>query len=228
MKNIRLKKTSQLYYDKYQFCLDFYFDELACIRQMPTDVAEIAYHVSRVWQYRKSMSKTYNYAGWWGRKQVISDSQVDLLINFATHVVTNADNKLVNCGQGGYLYSNDLQWLEFMSTQPGVGMSCFSKVDVVYPKGSVVLKKSLFSHRSYFRDQTISKDHKFKLGRFMLNQGDDIRLSPSLFQFLIKDKHTYLARNCFFDHNNIGHVAMLALMLPGVVRKTVTILVLNK
>ena len=69
----------------------------------------------------------------------------------------------------------------------------------------------------------MSQDQKDQLRSFLFNQHGHVRLSPALHEWLA---HSYTATQDYFfvDYNSANWITMLALVQPGLIRKTMQII----
>ena len=81
--------------------------------------------------------------------------------------------------------------------------------------------------RSYFRETRLTAEEKQSIGQFLLNQ-PGIRLGKGLKDWIEQEYARYSSkytRDYFFvDHDNHSWLTMLALVRPGLIRRTVQII----
>jgi len=87
---------------------------------------------------------------------------------------------------------------------------------------TVLLKHPRHAWRSYFRQQLITAEQKHNLIKFLTVQAN-VRLSPSMKWFLTSSHQTRVFDYFFVDHDDSSLLTMLALIMPGLVRRTLPI-----
>ena len=95
----------------------------------------------------------------------------------------------------------------------------YSKAVIDRPKNTIQLKKPQHKFRSYFKITKITSEQKDMLINFLNNQRAGIRVSPALETWITGKFHR--TQDYFFvDHDEISWLTMLALVHPGIIRKT--------
>ena len=91
------------------------------------------------------------------------------------------------------------------------------------PKNSIKLRESKFTHRTYFRPTKLTAKEKASLANFFITQQDNIRLSPAAEGWMLTPM-TRTQDYFFMDHTGDSWLVMLALIRPGLFRKTLEII----
>jgi hypothetical protein len=98
----------------------------------------------------------------------------------------------------------------------------FTEAVINKPRDVVLLKNPKHTHRSYFRYKKITQQQKHNLVKFLENQQNFVRLSPSLLDWL--DNRFFRSQDYFFiDHDGVNWLTMLSLVCPDIIRKTMQI-----
>lgn len=135
---------------------------------------------------------------------------------------SNAPFKLVTSVDHAWVYSNDTSLIKTLSEDYELKYKVYTEAIVDRPKDTIKLKNPTHAQRSYFRTLKLTPQSKDTIANFFANQ-TDIRLSPSLQTWLTED--FYRTQEYFFiDHTGDSWLLMLALVKPGLIRKTVTII----
>jgi hypothetical protein len=232
---VNTRKSDRLYFNKYQYCLSFRLDRATCLRNLGKDhVISVSDHVTE----RFMMQNPYSWqvVNRTPHRDDISEQAFRQRILDDLIVVARALEpcleimRLAVSGNHVYLYSNNLDTLQELLT-----ISLFTQnaklcqVEINRPANTVMLRKSLYLKRSYFREQWINTKHKEALKNFLTRQ-DDIRIGPGLNSCLHNINNisyrgeTLMQRYFFFDHNSDSTSVMLELIAPGTIRRTVPVL----
>ena len=102
-----------------------------------------------------------------------------------------------------------------------------SEVNVTHPKNTIGLKNPRHKFRTYIRSHKPTQDQINSLKAFVTAAGDDIRVSPSLRDFLTKQRYMWMQDHYFIDHNEMSMTTVLALLNPKLIRKTMPIVQVN-
>lgn len=133
--------------------------------------------------------------------------------------------KLMISGSWAYVYSDDLDFLERLSLLEYTNYPSLKKITVNRPKGTVLLKNSAHSLRTYFADIWLTANEKESIVAFLTSQAD-IRLSPALDRWC-KNNTLWSQRNHFIDYSLASFPLSLQLINPRLIRKTMTIIEVN-
>lgn len=236
LQEVKIRHSDRLYYDRYEFCLAFYLDNLSTMRSPfgPVEVFKDAVR-ERFENRRVNMLRhgQRNIGGSWRTVQnpeFMNEAELNRLLAFADVLVPMIDHcKLVVFGNHGYIYSNDIVLLKQFVRADVITPVKITQIAVTRDRQVIALKSSDHTHRSYFRDRTLTDDEYTNLRNF-LSQRTDVRFSPALRDWL-KDLHTvnvwgrqryirrYTQRHWFVDHD-AGMPLMLELVVPRLIRQT--------
>ena len=146
------------------------------------------------------------------------------LHEFAEILMTSSSEfKLVVSVDQGYVYTNDLGLLDVLDNLPFLNYKSFSQAKVDRPRDTICLKRSNHQFRGYFRTINLSADEKNHLCRFLASQGNNVRLSPALQQW-VAQPFNRTQDYYFVDYDSATWLTMLALVRPGLIRKTMQII----
>jgi hypothetical protein len=129
-------------------------------------------------------------------------------------------------GGVAYIYGNNLDFLTGLTDSDYIHSPEITEVYLNRPRDTVMLKKSNYQYRTYFRDCNITPENRQYLHNWIRNQ-QDIRVSPGLQEWLTNNWRN-LYSNYFFDHNDIRLTQMLGLILPRALKATKTIVIAAK
>jgi hypothetical protein len=158
----------------------------------------------------------------WGNP--ILASQLENLLTIGRLLKTSSEPyKHISSYDWMYIYTNDVALLEAISQSPAVTDSKYSQAVVDLPSDVVVLKHSKYQYRTYFKSKWVSADASVRVSNFLLDRTDCYRFTPGLKYMLQTRKQMYFRDYYFVDHNGPSDMLMLALVCPGIVRKTMPI-----
>jgi len=218
--NQKINKVSRdrLYFDSYEYCVQFKLQELSALRSK--DHEQLEFYL----EARKDMRQK-NWGGVWrdyGQVYPITQQvkqNCHLLYNALESI--NSKYKLVINSNIGHIYTNSLVSIDDILYSPGVTILKVSRAVVNRPKDTIVRKNSQYAFRLYFKNQSISSTEKEHLRNFLAAQS--ARISPTFYDFLYTRPWTYLSDTFFVDFNDKSFVTMLHLVTPMKVKKILTI-----
>jgi hypothetical protein len=214
----------RLFYDRFQYCISFGLAEISCLREQDLDCARIRHMLDRRKQWREVAHQRWN-----GQKPNAQQSRLwneiteeveQNLYDFAD-ILRNSgvDLKLVVSSNCGWVYTNSLELINELKPMRMLTGKKYSKVVVDRPKNTILLKNPQHQFRSYFKITKITSEQKDMLINFLNNQQSSIRISPALVNWTTSAFHR--TQDYFFvDHNEMSWLTMLALVHPGIIRKT--------
>lgn len=221
---LQIHESDRLFYDQYEYGVSFHMFGVSALRELPMDAQTMH---NRITRWVENRSRSINYGGNWNRAPLPSHA-IDFLHRLGDflhswlpkfHLVVSVD--------WAYLYTNDLEMIELLQEIPGISQLRVKKAVITRPKHTVLLGKSDYSSRTYFKERWITVEKKHTIQGFLKNQ-ENIRIGPGLQKWFEagagKSKNSYMCRNFFFDHNGSAVPFMLELAVPGVIRRTAQIL----
>lgn len=156
----------------------------------------------------------------------ISDKDVENLHLMCDWLLSDTrERKMVASGSWCYIYTNDDSLLDDLSMLPWLDRSSM-KITQVMLHGRpdcVVHKRPKHQLRSYLRGMKFDANKREIFAR-MLGQQEDIRLSPSLEQWVSSPKWIRTQDHYFIDHDGDGIITMLCLIEPRIIRRTLPII----
>jgi hypothetical protein len=131
--------------------------------------------------------------------------------------------KKVVCGNGMWLYTNDLKDFEDIGAIPTGEILYINQAEVTLTANAVTLKNPRHAFRTYFRDRWLPNDELATLRRYFDTRRDIFRLGPG-FARLVEGRRMWVAANHFVDHNEPHADFLINMAVPGIVRKTLPII----
>lgn len=138
----------------------------------------------------------------------------------------NSYKKVVS-GNSIWLYTNTPKDFEDLEHIPTVKKLYINQAQVSLTPGVVILKKPAHSYRTYFRDRWLTNDQLTSLRRYFESRRHMFRLSPG-FAKLITGRRMWLTGNLFVDHNEPDADFLINIAVPGVIKKTLSIIARDK
>jgi hypothetical protein len=186
--------------------------------------------IERRREWREIALQRWSQANWAGRNILsrrsvaITDATVENLHALADLLITTtADFKLVTSANTAWVYSNNQALLKRLDRLDFLTNKTVSQAVVSRPKNTIKLKNPKHQQRSYFQRVKLTLIEKDYLINFFLSQQDNIRISPALTEFF---GSAFLRTQDYFfiDYNEESWLLMLALIRPGLIRKTQSII----
>jgi hypothetical protein len=223
-----LIKKDRLFYDLYEYCIGFSIDEASCLRVL--DHAGMDDLIDRRQQWREISRQRWvtsrqKYGITLGKNQrdITEKTREDLHVLADVLLQTSCKFKLVVSVDQGYIYTNDLELIDQVDVLPQLQYKSYTQAVIHRRKNTIKLKKSPHSFRSYFRMIKMTAQQKDQLHDFLHGQRQLVRLSPALQIWM--DQPFNRSQDYFFvDHSTESWLTMLALVAPGLIRKTVPII----
>jgi len=218
--NIRPVSKDRLFYDRYSHVLCVKMAEVSTLRYRSHE------DIDQELDYRQSWRGNLgsrNFGGSWRSHQRQITPEIRENCHALLDFLEEHENYKIWFSQDwAYIYSNDLDFLRRLESLTYVMPTELRKAVVDQERDTVLVKSSTYTHRSYLRDWKPTESEATTLRQFLAQQ-EDLRLSPSLSDWVSNQKWQYLRGNFFIDHHGKGIEVMLALILPRPIRKTVTI-----
>ena len=216
----------RLFYDRFQYCISFNLAELSCLRDQELDRARIGHMLDRRKQWREVAAQRWNTLGQKNNARPtrlwneITEEVEKNLYEFADILRNSgADFKLVVSANCGWVYTNSVELISQLKSMRILTGKKYSKAVIDRPKNTIQLKNPQHQFRSYFKITKITNQQKDMLINFLTNQQSSIRISPALGEWTASA--FYRTQDYFFvDHNEMSWLTMLALVHPGLIRKT--------
>jgi hypothetical protein len=232
---IQLRPGDRYFFDQYRYCLSISLHSISSLRGFDkiTTPLERERSIRRQLSYR---SRFVNYGGnWRGDTAPIPDNLGDNLAELVELLYHRRDQiKVTVSSNWGYIYSNDIDIIEDIMALPYVAVVGVKEAVINRPRNTVIVPKSQFQSRTYFKERWVTDDERTSLHGFLKNQ-TDVRICPSLRRELESEKEYFIGRQMkapgfflrryhFIDHTTPAIPVMLNLILPGISRHTVQVI----
>lgn len=220
-------KSDQLYYGEFEYSVSFQLQECWIFRYT-LDHDELDARLTRQQEWRDKMRQRWPADSLNRYHSVITDveranihSMADFITGISTPYKIVVENKIMR------IYTNDLNIVQAIEHISFVQRRRYSQVVVDRPRDTILLKNPRFQLRSYFKETRITPEDKQAVAQFLANQ-PGIRIGAGL-QSWIDDGYSrysskYTRDYFFVDHDHHSWLTMLALVRPGLIRRTVQII----
>jgi len=133
-----------------------------------------------------------------------------------------------------HVYTNDLDDVKILQSNYPLE-STTKQAAVVYPSDVVMLTSDpKYPYRTYFRDKILPVVKKRALWTWISNQTPDLVASPVTKKWFTEElgikpytwsstRSEWCRGHYFVEHSDLAHVTMLAMVCPGLTRKTVQV-----
>jgi hypothetical protein len=218
----------RLFYNRFEYVMSFELDEVSCLRTLDHDSIDLMMKRRQEWrelaQHRWLNAKQNTGVIVSRGRKLITQHTVDNLHTLAeTLLTTDKDFKLVVSVNQAWVYVNDTALFDCLDQLPILQYKTYAQVQVNRPANTVKLKNSTYSFRSYFKFSKLTALQKDTLVDFLINQQTQVRLSPSL-KIWINQPFNRVQDYFFIDYKTASWTTMLALVHPGLIRKTLQII----
>ena len=203
---------STLYFHKWRYVLLFHLPEASFLRELKHERIDQSITYRNEWIARRG-----------GAKHVTLIVQ-QILHDACDYLLTRANPfKKVVCGNGIWLYTNNLEDFEDIDSIPTGKILYINQAEVTLTPDAVTLKNPKHAFRTYFRERWLSNDELAHLRRYFQARHEMFRQGPG-FANLLKGRRMWLMSNYFVDHNEPDADFLINIAVPGVVRKTLPII----
>jgi hypothetical protein len=216
----------RLFYDRFQYCISFGLAEISCLRDQDLDCARIKCMLDRRRQWQEVAQQRWVTLGQKHNTQQmrlwneITNEVEQNLYDFAD-ILRNSgvDFKLVISSNYGWVYTNSSELINKLKPMRMLTGKKYTEAVIDRPKNTILLKNPRHQFRSYFKITKITSQQKDMLINFLNNQQSNIRIGPALATWITSAFHR--TQDYFFvDHDEMSWLTMLALVHPGIIRKT--------
>lgn len=219
--NFKAVASDRLFYDHWQYCIRFRLNEVSALRESldPEAIDEVL-NSRQLW--RERVRQRWPQNNFVRGHDVITDTTREILYAFADFLkCTTEPYKMVISVNQCWIYSNNANLLERIDRLPFVNNAKFTRSVIVRPRNTIALKNPQHQYRSYFCGTKLNTEEKDRILSFLQGQ-QDVRISPALAEWIATPFNR--TQDYFFvDYNAPTWPTMLALVRPGLIRKTLQI-----
>ena len=216
----------QLFYNRWEYSIGFFHTEANCLRKLDHDSIDASIARRKQWRehsHQLLQNRGFIHSTVARRWNDITEETIESLHNICELLLaTPYTFKIVVSSHNVWIYTNNLELINNIDTLPLIDKE-YNRAIVTRPKNTILLKNSAYTHRSYFKISKLNLAEKELLCNFFVNQLGYIRVSPALTAWC--DMAFLRTQDYFFiDHNGDSWLLMLALIRPGLIRKTMQII----
>lgn len=202
----------RLFYDKYEYGICVSLEEAGCLRAKTlAGVVEAIRH------------RNYSRSRYGIKEQITNEQKEDLLAMFSELEPVRDELKIVISFGIMYIYSNSITVLKKLADLPYVNFCSAVQAVVDRPKDVVFKTNPKFKYRSYFKEKVLEEHERDRLMNFLESRRDVFGFTNTLKLTLTKYRVHWLPRHLFIEHNDPKDITMLSLVVPGIIRKTLTV-----
>ena len=216
-----------MFYNRFEYVMGFELDEVSCLRTLDHDSIDSMMKRRQEWrelaQHRWLNAKQNTARLNRVHKPITEQTIGDLHTLAEVLLTTDKDFKLVVSANQAWVYTNNPALFDCLEQLPILQCKTYSQAQVNRPPNTVKLKNSNYSFRSYFKFSKLTALQKDQLVDFLINQQTQVRLSPSL-KTWINQPFNRVQDYFFIDYKTASWTTMLALVHPGLIRKTLQII----
>ena len=205
------ENRGDLYYGQYLYQARFFLPEASCLRDLNHKTIE----QTITWRIR-----------WDKRFEDLKIQTQNLHIVCDQLLALKNPYKKVIYQNWVYIYTSEFADIVNLSLGP-MTLRGTVQVNVVHAKDSVGLKHPKHKFRTFVRTHKPTKEQIYSLSAFVTAAGQDLRPSPSLRDFLTKQRYAWMQDHHFIDYNDPSMLTALALINPRLIRKTMPIVQVN-
>lgn len=201
--------------------------EASCLRDISGGEKRVRYIIQRRRDWGRRMAATMGGkqpGSWHWNNLEITDQDEDNLINMLHFLQSiSMDYRKAISGNWMYFYSADSALIDSVEALPFLEHReriVRRRVELEGNPGTVVLQQAKHRYRSYFRGyMKLTSQQNHALQKYLLGQ-PDIRMGPALAIWVQEPEKYYIGDYFFIDHDDMGIVTMLSLIVPKIIRRT--------
>ena len=234
-------QKDKLFYDNYRYCISFHLAEVSALKTLDHEHIDMIIARRKTWREMSRqrwtsvkapavpiirptgithIPQTIMSKRW---REITEEVECNLHTLAKTLINTSINFKFVTSVDQGWVYTNSKILIKQLAKIDALAFKEYKEVQINRPKNTIKLKNPIHTHRSYFRIAKLTDIEKNNLINFFVNQKDHIRISPALAKWTVipfKRTQDYF----FIDYTGEEWLIMLALIKPGLIRKTADII----
>lgn len=218
----RTHRRTELYYGQYRWCLRGYQSEFHCLREPSHARIDNIMRARREWGRKIHQRQP---GSWYWSQLQITDQDVANLHSMCDFLLEDdSERKLVIAGSWFYFYTNDLSFVKAVMGLPWLDQDRlqWSEVELYGQPDTIVRHEPRHRMRSYLRSMILDERKRTTLVN-ILQQQQDIHLSPGLRQWIEHPRWIRVLDYHFIDHDDSGIITLLGLIEPRLIRRTLPI-----
>ena len=211
--DIRQEPRDRLFFDQYQYRMQFYQRFAWCMRSYDHDDLE---------------RRLRNYHGKFPRPPVgltVADPDATANLHHMCDLLRglpDSSKKMIQYDHV-FLYTNDLEIIEDMSRVGYISQLKIGQAVTVYPRDTVMLQNPVHQYRTFLKHKWWDLETSNHIKKFLLGRQDLFRIPKSFLEKLQRSGRLATQDHHFVDHNDPNLLLMLSLVCPGIINKTLPI-----
>jgi hypothetical protein len=209
-----------LYFGKYEYTISFHIDCAWLLNSLSR--TKILEGLHRRDQYNRSIGHP------------VTDELTKKNLIHAVDVIGNLRSAYIHRTYGinsFHVYTNDIKDVETLYRNYPKE-SIIKQAVLAYPTGVVMLvNEPKYPYRTYLKEKNLSTDKKQAVWNWISHQDPDLVASPVTEKWFTQDygwgrtksNSSWSREHYFVEHNDLKHITMLAMLCPGLTRKTVQV-----
>ena len=223
----------RLFYNQFRYCVGFHLTEISCLKILDHDYVDTVLARRIEWRglHQQRQQASRGGVGFpasihtrLAMRPAITESTARNLHDLIDVLLASTEPyKLVTSVDRAWVYTNDLNLMNQLNQITALENKFYTQAIIDRPVDTIKLKRSAYQQRSYFKTLKMTAQQKHQLAQFVENQQTHIRVSPALTEWF-NDGYLRTQDYFFIDHAGSGWLVMLALVQPGIIRKTLAII----
>jgi hypothetical protein len=208
--DIRQEPRDRLFFDQYQYRMQFYLRFAWCMRSYDHDDLD---------------RRLKNYQGGGRGAPFLTDPQTHADLHSMCDLLRglpDSSKKMIQYDTV-FLYTNDLEIIEDMSQVGYISQIKIGQAVTVYPKDTVMLQNPVHQYRTFLKHKWWDQETSNHIKKFLLGRQELFRIPKSFLEKLQRSGRLATQDHHFVDHNDPDLLLMMSLVCPGIINKTLPI-----
>jgi len=208
--DIRQEPRDRLFFDQYQYRMQFYQRFAWCMRSYDHDDLD---------------RRLKNYHGRDRGAPFLTDPQTHADLHNMCELlrgVPDSSKKMIQYDTV-FLYTNNLEIIEDMSRVGYISQIKIGQAVIVYPKDTVMLQNPVHQYRTFLKSKWWDPDASARIKKFLLGRQDLFGIPKSFCKKLERPGRLAIRDHHFVDHDDPDLLLMLSLVCPGIISRTMPI-----
>ena len=200
------------FYDQYEYGICVALEEAGCLRTRTLEgVLEAIRH------------RNYARSRYGVKEQITKEQKENIMAMFSELEPVRDQLKIVISFGIMYIYGNDASVLKKLADLPYVNFCSAVQAVVDRPRDVILKTNPKFKYRSYFKEKVLEEHERDRLMNFLESRRDVFGFTNTLKQTLNRYRVHWLPRHLYIEHNDPKDITMFSLVMPGLIRKTVSV-----
>ena len=222
--HLQCEPRGSLYFGKYEYAVSLQIEDAWLLSSLSRTM--ILERIRKRDQYKSSIG------------QQLTSELTKQNIMHAVDVLETLDSTFIHRTYGHqtfHVYTNNINDVEILSRHYPTEYNIKQAV-LAYPKDVIMLiNQPKYPYRTYLKEKRLSKDKKQAVWNWIRHQTPDLVVSPVTEKWFTDTiiqgngwgrtmlNPSWSREHYFVEHNDLKHITMLAMLCPGLTRKTVQV-----